>query len=203
MTQNPTSPYGRRLRTAAAAERARLVARHESAIARYDATAAAMRRLGDVCRDLADRIAALDRIAGNETAPHAAFPDRDREPGIGGRELALEALSRCRADEPVEMRTLLERLEASGVRVGGQKPLVNLTSNFGRLVIVRSCSGYGRGYVAEPDRILGLEARLSQIRDRARDRAMTDDEITEYRRTSRRLSKARVEVDALGTRIAR
>jgi hypothetical protein len=137
----PTPTPSARLVRAAAAERADLARHRERLLAERDRLRAALEVVEASLRELDERDALLDRLAGPAvpTAPAAPAPTGGmplRGPAI--RRVAIEVL-RARPDRPqaLHYRDWFDALRAAGYAVAGKDPLAVFLTQLSRSPVVR------------------------------------------------------------------
>jgi hypothetical protein len=168
----PTPTPSARLVRAAAAERADLARHREGLLAARDRLRAELEAVEASLRELDDRDALLDRIAGpaplavsagSADPPSAATPLR----GPAIRRVAVEVL-RARPDRPqaLHYRDWFDALRAAGYAVAGKDPLAVFLTQLSRSPVVRRGTQSGV-YELDPgaprrlrERLDGLHAEL-------------------------------------------
>jgi hypothetical protein len=166
MVPSPPTPSARLVR-AAAAERADLAHHRERLLAERDRLRATLDGVEASLRELDERDALLDRLAGPAVAPASApAPARAggmplRGPAI--RRVAIEVL-RARPDRPqaLHYRDWFEALRAAGYAVAGKDPLAVFLTQLSRSPVVRRGTQSGV-YELDPTAPRRLRERLDAL----------------------------------------
>jgi hypothetical protein len=166
MVPTPPTPSARRVR-AAAAERADLARHRERLLAERDRLRATLEGVEASLREIDDRDALLDRLAGPAVAPASAPASAAaggmplRGPAI--RRVAIEVL-RARPDRPqaLHYRDWFEALRAAGYAVAGKDPLAVFLTQLSRSPVVRRGTQSGV-YELDPTAPRRLRDRLDAL----------------------------------------